>query len=367
MTACYCASVFAGLSYGVPIRRRDVHALLSTVCERRAVGVGWGNANRIAPPAAVGHEHLRPAARADQRPQLLRRRHLWHHALFRLDVAFPHGLHEHPAVALLAAPWVGFTPRLAKWHRIALVLEYTLSWFLLFHHFAIGAFKLAKSHQPPIFAGDSPLVAETLLLSVYGGGLSHLSFSMSAVGVPGAPVVRGLSIILRVGGDLASLSLAESLMLRILFGSDLIWLTCVIVISLVLRFVAKDTPNSEEPNLPSSSADSCACSASPSVSTYVAPAGAPGVQVREESREESSFAARRAIMSSTGVSFKQVSIDVPQPESERPASSCSHASLQSRSNVDSSLRVRASPSTTKREMRRQMLNIMVMQALTADA
>ena len=43
----------------------------------------------------------------------------------------------------------------------------------------------------------TPLAAETLLIAVYGGGLSHLSFGMDSFNVPGSAVVRIASVALR--------------------------------------------------------------------------------------------------------------------------------------------------------------------------
>ena len=74
----------------------------------------------------------------------------------------------------------------------------------------------------------SPVAAATLLLSIQGGGLSHLSMCMDEFGVPGAVTLRVVSVCFRVGDDIASLVVSSNPTFRLLMAIDIGWMACVI-------------------------------------------------------------------------------------------------------------------------------------------
>ena len=74
------------------------------------------------------------------------------------------------------------------------------------------AFDLGRLMQgnPDIVRAGNPLVAATLLLSIQGGGLSHLSMCMDAFGVPGVVTLRVVSVVFRLWSLMASPSTCVS-------------------------------------------------------------------------------------------------------------------------------------------------------------
>ena len=82
--------------------------------------------------------------------------------------------------------------------------------------------------------------------TLYGGALSHLSYSMSHFGIPGSVVMRVFSVVLRIGGDAASYVLTSRpghiapgvpcLLFRACMVADITWMATMICLSLAQAY-----------------------------------------------------------------------------------------------------------------------------------
>lgn len=153
---------------------------------------------------------------------------LWH---FLCDTGCTRPTH------VLVVPWRTQPWNSSSWLRGVTMLQWAMSWLVLFHHLAIGTFKVAMDSA--VFGDASgkgfEIAAQTLSLVLCGAALSHLSYAMCHFGVPGDRYVRIFSVACRLGGDAASIAVGDSLALRLIFACDILWMCCMITCVVVPR------------------------------------------------------------------------------------------------------------------------------------
>ena len=126
---------------------------------------------------------------------------------------------------ILVVPW--HTALWRKGNRTASVLSWFMSWLMLIHHFLVGAFKIGKDSRA-FGDGQDPLLSDTQSLILYGGALSHLSYSMYHFGIPGHVAVRLFAVVCRLGGDVSSFLVASTTGTRVFMALDCCWMLCMI-------------------------------------------------------------------------------------------------------------------------------------------
>lgn len=126
---------------------------------------------------------------------------------------------------VLVLPW-----RASGWKRglrRVLVLNWFMSALMLLHHFLVGAFKLGIN-TGAFGSRVDPIIEQTISFTLYGGALSHLSYSMWYFAIPGDTTVRVFSVVLRIGGDAASIYFSTNRAFRIFMGLDATWMVSMI-------------------------------------------------------------------------------------------------------------------------------------------
>lgn len=111
------------------------------------------------------------------------------------------------------------------------------SFWLLLHHWYIGAFKLLSTDLASNLQGintSQGSIRFQIRTWVCGATLSHLSFGMAALDLKGATFARVISVICRMGAALGIVIVRKDQMaLRLAFSWDLIWMS--VILSLTAR------------------------------------------------------------------------------------------------------------------------------------
>jgi len=155
---------------------------------------------------------------------------LWH---FLADHAGTRASH------VLIVPWRASVSRKERANE---TLQWFISWMTLIHHYFVACFKLGK--DAGVFGEPkNELLAQISAFTLYGGALSHLSYAMSHFGIPGAVPVRGFSILVRVGGDIASVVLTDNVGFRIFMCMDIVWMTTMISLCLAHAYTLAKIQN----------------------------------------------------------------------------------------------------------------------------
>ena len=109
------------------------------------------------------------------------------------------------------------------------------SFWLLLHHWYIGAFKLLSTDlasQLPGIKFNSGDLRFYVRWWACGATLSHLSFGMQALGMKNHVYARVLSVVLRMGSAALIVALRDNLAVRVAYAWDLVWMTVIITLTI---------------------------------------------------------------------------------------------------------------------------------------